>query len=88
VSILVGFAVLGALGRELKATDDAADLDIYKWNVRGSALSQQLIFAVAVGLFALFVALNMPRAASYSLPASTVVSGPVTVTGTTTLRGL
>jgi hypothetical protein len=87
LSILSGIGVLGALGSELKGTPDPKDLDIYKWNVRGSSLSQQLIFLAAVSFFALFIILNMPGAGDKSEPAATVISGPATVTGSVTASG-
>jgi hypothetical protein len=87
VSILSGIGVLGALGHELKETSDPKDLDIYKWNVRGTSLSQQLIFLAAVSLFALFVILNMPGAGNKPEPAATAISGPVTVNGRVTANG-
>jgi hypothetical protein len=87
LSILSGIGVLGALGSELRRTADAKDLDIYKPNVRGSSLSQQLIFLAAVSLFALFVILNMPSAGNNLVPTASVVSGPVTVKGGVTVSG-
>ncbi len=85
LSILSGIGVLGALGSELKRTADAKDLDIYKRNVRGSSLSQQLTFLAAVSLFTLFVILNMSSVGTNPVP--TVVSGPVTVNGAVTVSG-
>jgi len=80
LSILAGISVLGALSYELNEALEAKTLDVYRANVCWAST-----FWVAVGLFVLFIFLNMPNTRSNSIPTPSL--GPVTVSGPATATG-
>jgi hypothetical protein len=87
LSILAGISVLGALSYELNEALEAKTLDVYRANVCWTALAEASTFWVAVGLFVLFIFLNMPNTRSTAVPTtanlngSVMANGPVTATG-------
>jgi hypothetical protein len=85
LSILFGILVVGGLSWQLNYATDENDLDIY--SSRWTALIQLLTFLLAIGLFALFVALNMSSATGISSPSLTSANNPVIVAGPVTANG-